>query len=534
KDLALDPSDDPWPLFALCGGASCGVADVRYHLHAGAWAQIGEPSDAPQILAFDGAGTPWLFTADKIVYRIADNQLLLPLVVEPDVAAVAVDPAGRVWVAGTGPDGERGLWMRKSGAAVTGTPVACSASGAQPPEFQLREGQSIVETLTPHIRDYLNARGGAESLQAALGGPFASKDELLPARAQVFTTDVTGDAAPEVVVDFGLFVSDENIDGELFVFTCQDGQYEAIAAEPLLGYVLSDDWPDPGVRAIQDMNGNGKAEIVSSSVVIVGTHANFTRLFQIIEWDGSQFTDLIQGGDNQPNVADVFNGDGAIRDIDGDGILELELTHGVGRGPEVSALERSRTDVWAWDGAAFTLADTRAAAPPVFRIQALWDGDAAKLRGEYDSALADYQQAVFDEELLGWSAGRIASDAAYEGGATPVPDSDEWPRLAAYGRYRILLLHAAQGYLPEAQTVYDTLQEKFPEGTVGSAYAALATAFWDEFSAQDDIAAACEAAIDYAAAHADQILAPLGSDFYGFGQPDYAPEDLCPFGQLVD
>ena len=108
---ALDPTGDAWPLFTVCGRRICGLADVRYHLHEGAWAQIGAPTEAPQILVFDGAGTPWLFTDGGIVQRIAEDQLLLPQVVELDVAAVAVDAAGRVWAAGTTPNLER-VWGR--------------------------------------------------------------------------------------------------------------------------------------------------------------------------------------------------------------------------------------------------------------------------------------------------------------------------------------------------------------------------------------------------------------------------------------
>ena len=41
--------------------------------------------------------------------------------------------------------------------------------------------------------------------------------------------------------------------------------------------------------------------------------------------------------------------------------------------------------------------------PPKYRFQAVYDGDDASRFGEYDRALALYQQAVFDEALLGWN-----------------------------------------------------------------------------------------------------------------------------------
>ena len=92
-----------------------------------------------------------------------------------------------------------------------------------------------------------------------------------------------------------------------------------------------------------------------------------------------------------------------------------------------------------------------------------------------------------------------------------------------------MLLHVVQGNLHEAQVVYDTLQSKFPKNTIGHPYAELAAIFWEEYQANQNVAAACGNAVDYASAHKDEILTLLGSSFYGFRNRDYAPEDICPF-----
>jgi hypothetical protein len=389
--------------------------------------------------------------------------------------------------------------------------------------FQLPEGLSLAEALGPQISAYLNACAGSQGLEAALSSPIPSQGGQYPANSEVYSVDVTGDAALEVVVDFNLVLGYENVEGVLFVYANQAGEYRMLTAKPYFGYVFSEDSPDPGVRAIQDLNADGVPEIVISYILVVGTHANYSRIFEIISWDGGQFVGLIGGS------AEVFNGDGRVRDLDADGLFELVLAHKPGRGFEVSALDRPRTDVWAWDGDAYTLSYSQADSPPDFRIQAVWDGDDATHRDDYDAALAFYQQAVFDQELFGWSSDRVASDAAYEGGATPTPDPNEQPLLAAYGRYRIMLLHAARGYLNEAQVVYDTLLAKFPPDSVGGQYGQLASAFWGTFTGNEDLAMACESAINYASAHGDEILRPLGRDYYGFVARDYTPEDICPF-----
>jgi hypothetical protein len=395
--------------------------------------------------------------------------------------------------------------------ALTG----CPAPGEQPPRpFEVRQGQSVVENFEPQILDYLNAGGDVQGLQLALGNltlPDANSD--WQSRAQVLSADVTGDDTPEIVLDLSFFVAGQYSEGALFVYRCQTGQYVGGAVANIGGQVFSGDDPDPGIRAIQDVNGDGQAEIVFSYVTVIGTHANFSREFRIIQWDGDEFVDLIQGERDRPHAAQVLNGDGVLRDDDGDGVLELELTHGAERSLETSALERGHSDVWAWDGAAFTLAYSKDA-PPVFRIHAAWDGDMATLRGDYDDALAFYEQVIFDGTLLDWAGG----------------DPDESSRLTAYARYRIMLLHIVRGNQFEADVMYDILQ-RFPGEVGGRAFAALATAFWNEYeyNTNRDITAACGKAVEYAATHAAEVLDPLGSAFYGRGWPDYVPNGVCPF-----
>ena len=94
-----------------------------------------------------------------------------------------------------------------------------------------------------------------------------------------------------------------------------------------------------------------------------------------------------------------------------------------------------------------------------------------------------------------------------------------------------MLVYVLQDDLEQAQAVYDAALDLFPEGNPGHPYAQLATAFWEEYAASADVAAACAQAVEYASAHADEILTPLGSAFYGYSNRDYAAQDVCPFGE---
>jgi hypothetical protein len=379
------------------------------------------------------------------------------------------------------------------------------------------------------MRAYLDAGGSADGLQTVLGELILTDGDgaIWQARAQVVVVDVTGNATLDVVVGLTFLGEGGFADGGLFVFRCSDGRYEGGAVTPLSGQVHPEGGPDPGIRVIQDLNANGLPDIVFSYVEIVGTHANFTRLFRLVEWDGSEFVDLIQSDAYLPDAAPVLNGDGVVLDTDGDGTLELVLTNGIGHGYEDGGPQRARNDVWAWNGYAYALSRSEYQ-PPAYRFQAVQDGDDAAQAGDYARALAFYQQAISDEALLGWSPGQLWPDSAYGTSPTPTPDPDEGPRLTAYATYRMMLAYVLQGSLAEAQVAHGTL-EQLPEDTVGRPYADLALTFWEEYSASGNVGEACARAAAFAQAHADDILAPLGSGFYGYYNRDYERQELCPF-----
>jgi hypothetical protein len=112
--------------------------------------------------------------------------------------------------------------------------------------------------------------------------------------------------------------------------------------------------------------------------------------------------------------------------------------------------------------------------------------------------------------------------------APGAPEPTEYPRLAAYAYYRIMILHLMQNHESDASTVYNTLQEKFSNDPYGQPYVEMAIAFWNAYQSTHKMYDGCAAAIEYAAEHPD-ILTPLGSDYHGSQSHIYKPEDVCPF-----
>jgi hypothetical protein len=394
----------------------------------------------------------------------------------------------------------------------------------------IEAGTGIIEGFEGQILGHLNAGGSLEGLREAFSGLTLTDSDgtVWQGRAQVVPVDVTGNKTPDVVIGLTFSVEGQYADGALFVFGCRERAYEGGAIRALGGQVFAGGSPDPGIRAIQDMNSNGVPEIVYSFVSVIGTHGNFTRLFHILEWNGTEFVDLVDNDVHPPQAAPVNNGDGAVLDTNGNRNLELVLTNGIGHYYEDGGPQRERTDVWFWNGYAFTLASVKYE-DPVYRFQAVQDGDDAALEGKYNAALSFYQRVISDDGLLGWSEGQLWPDAAYGGGPTPTPDPGERARLSAYAAYRTMLVYVVQGLEAEAQSAYGTLQAQFLEGEAGHPYAKLASVFWQVYSGGGDISAACTRAVEYASVHTGEVLAPLSGGFYGYLNREYTAEDVCPF-----
>jgi hypothetical protein len=268
------------------------------------------------------------------------------------------------------------------------------------------------------------------------------------------------------------------------------------------------------------------------------------REVYVFEWDGSAFQALNMSSGNCSGLLGPESWPYA-QDTNGSSTMDLVLKQGIPIWSEYTdgLPWRKETRTCTWDGSAFVLTRTEITTPPEYRFQAVQDGDRASLAGDYPKALDLYQQAVFSDTLQAWSFDRFL----YEGelpnqnspGAPtlmplPTPDPAEYPSLAAYARYRILLLYSLRGDLTDAKTVYDTLQAKFPAGQVGHADAELATAFWTSYQASHSIAQACAQAIADAAQHPVEVLAYLGRSDYSqtpFGDQslEYTPQDICPY-----
>ena len=366
----------------------------------------------------------------------------------------------------------------------------------------------------PEILDYLNSGGTLDGLQDS------GLEEI---------ADLTGDGLHEVV---------HKSIGYSF-FGCKDGHYQD----------LLDFAGDFGVELadIVDLNKNGIPELILYDI----SHYGDASIY-VFEWDGNKFRSLIDMGKYSLTDDTVIDWVSAtsphqIMDTNGDRLKEIVIVYdvrqteswGLGVGEFVTWRRplRNVTTILGWNGKNFVDIKQGSYPPPEYRFQAVQDGDEQVLSGNYAAALSFYQAAIFDDRLEWWSPERreydihlhmSRFDATPTVYPTPIPDDTEYPRLAAYAYYRIMLLHFVQGHESDAGTVYKTLGQKYSNNVSGRPYVEMATAFWEAYQSTHKMYDGCGAAIQYAVEHPG-ILIPLGSDYHGGYSHTYVPADVCPF-----
>lgn len=344
------------------------------------------------------------------------------------------------------------------------------------------------------LLEYLNAGGSAPSLLENLENLGIANE-----RPSVSAGDLTGDRKIDVVVS--ILEPDPQTfppPGALLIFTCLGDHYILTHIELSEVFLAA-----PRILHLQDMNADGTAELIFSSS-ICGAHTCFEST-QILSWNGEIFVQSLVGVTDDLPFPDL-----QVTDYDLDGIYDLEMTSSgygsVGAGPQ-----RPLTRIWEYNPANGTWDESQEIlGVSNYRIHMLHDADSAARKAEYDVAFVLYNQVINNTDLLDWT------------------DRDtERLDLGAYARYKLVVIYTLRGDVERAQIFYDEMNNIFPVSSPQRAFVDMASDFLDGFS-QGGQAGGCSAAHQYAALHAGAILVPLGSQTYGYANPDYSPLDVCP------
>jgi len=368
----------------------------------------------------------------------------------------------------------------------TSTVQPATVSISSPTPVALPPRPDDLGNYAPTIVEYLNdSNGDEDGLRTTLEswGALRRMTDLL-------RMDVDDDGAGELLMvitdpspEYGI-----NAPGDLLVVDRDGGRfslaYSAAGYSPLL---------DPVLMEVDDLNGDGHTELAYSSTSC-GAHTCFTTVYVVASGMGT-YDDLTAGGLEMAYVEPLFS------DRDGDGIRELILYGGtigsVGAGPQ-----RARTEVYEWDGAAYVLVET-VYDPSNFLYFRVLDANRALLTGDYDRAVALYREAIDDSDLDVWM------------------DESEREELAAFSQYRLSLTYLVLGQVDLAQAARDELLVEQP----ANIYAQVVAVLWDAYLRETSLTTACGEVAAFAASHpqAVEVLAD-----YGYGNPTFTPQEVCP------
>lgn len=437
-----------------------------------------------------------------------------------------------------------------------------TASCAIPPDENVALGTPVPEDSYIAPRDYqtvlqtfFNAGGAlvdiANHLQ--LDRPEIWSDW----RSTTVEQDVTGDGQLDLVVDLLTFFGGEGYEGSTFAFVCDQGVYTSYLIGSYGGW-SGVNWDsdegegisrENGLVSIQDMNDNGLPEFLIGGTGITDMKGRFMRTYQLYEWNGAGFAALIpvppdDGFGRLASRAVNYGGVSAVRDLDGDGTLELiltdRITYWANDFSAWSILDRIDEMIWSWNGDQFELICTRSGADPAFRIQALEDGGLFMACGDYAAALAAYERVLNDESLLEWteamnycsgcrgdSDGQLGvfEDMLEDGSIPRDAGFPSHSTVEGYVHFRQVVIYAALQDATAMHAAYQTLDALATPFSPAQPYFVLAQAFHDALANGLSPAEACEEAEEVAAEYG--YSSPL-IHYASYGMGYNGHEDLCP------
>jgi LysM repeat protein len=329
------------------------------------------------------------------------------------------------------------------------------------------------------------ASGGIEAVTTFLSDCGALSDDGL----------VNGDWTGDDVEDLAVIYNDPTVTdhpiSDLLLFTGTGDGYE-------LGYQARAD-AEISLLDARDINKDGQTDIVWTETTC-GANTCFDTV-NIRSWDGEQWTKWTANKITMA-YADIGIGD-ETPDGQGD---EITLSGGiygsVGAGPQ-----RSRTEVWgSVDGAPYSLLELTNDSSNCLYHEILDANEAFNqgMENGFDTAEELYTDAIGNEDLVQcWDR------------------PNEVDELRSFAYYRLALISAYEGLSDVAGDMILALEATYPD----SPYAALGQVWLDAYASDNDMTAACQAAVDYAAEH-PEVVDVLGD--YGFANPDFKPADVCP------
>ena len=401
------------------------------------------------------------------------------------------------------------------------TPTAAPTDAAPASEIDVPPRPAAFADYPDAVATYLSDAGDAAvaTCLAGLLDVWAMPDgreplpgDPPPAGERCLAGNVDQDPEDEIAVRFTAEPDDPAYAGLLSnvaVFDQADGAYRVAyqtwTADELPEGAHASPFPHT-VASAGDINADGNGELVYTTSTC-GAHTCSLTVF-VLTGTPDAYRHLTPESPDPANPYGIAmeTADLSVEDRDGDGAQEIVLHGGtinsVGAGPQ-----RTRTEVYAWDGAVYALTELLYD-PSDLRLFRVLDADEAFAAARYDEAATLYNEAIVDTTL---------ADAENFG------SRDE---LLAYAHFRLGLSHLQLGDTAGASQAVETAISRFPTTLIAGAAVAFRDAIDLSQVRAGELSAGCVAA---AASLASATTRFEEAWYYGYSNPQLTPTDVCPF-----
>ena len=264
-----------------------------------------------------------------------------------------------------------------------------------------------------------------------------------------------------------------------------------------------------------DMTGDDRPEAITVFSTC-GAHTCY-NYYQVISAHDGQIRNVVApageeevaagAGDELPVAISLsYVDEESVEDATGDDLPDLVISGGI-VGSAGAGIQRSRTEVWAWDGSAVSLYE-RLWEDTGYRFHRLYNANYAFEQESHGVAAELYESVITDPTL---------EDVEYTGTV-----EETRAHVQQFAGFRLAMLPLFRGDITEATRWRNWLQESYPEAPITRA-ATLLISEWEANG--NDLPAACRVVTDFL----DQRENPTGplTDM-GYNNPSLEADDVCP------
>lgn len=407
--------------------------------------------------------------------------------------------------------------------AIDQSPPATGAAGATPtlavaPTVTTPASATDLETPPEDLEELANWLGQAQAAGIAASDVCAILVENAWQQTEdgCQTADLDGDGAGEWLLTLDT-TRLQPAEGPGAPLEGHPGDFWVVSDGAVVYRTHDSEEPDlfataPTLVEQADMTGDGQPEAITVFSTC-GAHTCY-NYYQVISAHDGTIRNMVEpageeeivAGDDFPVAISLsYVDEERVEDATGDDLPDLVISGGI-VGSAGAGIQRSRTEVWAWDGDAVSLHE-QLWEDTGYRFHRLYNANYAFEQESYGVAAELYESVITDPAL---------EEVEYTGSVEEIR-----AHVQQFAGFRLTMLPLLRGDITEATRWRNWLQESYPETPITRS-ATLLIAEWEANG--NDLPAACRAVTNFLEG-TENATGPLTD--MGYNNPSLEAGDVC-------